>query len=49
MADDTPEDADRSAEAARAAGWDPRFGTAPNEHGTPVEGLETSETPPAVT
>lgn len=35
--------------AARMAGWDPRFGPAPFEHGLPVEPLEVSDTAPPVT
>lgn len=34
-------------EAARLAGWDPNDGPAPYAHGLPVDGLETSTSPPA--
>lgn len=42
------DDDDDQAEADRAAGWDSRFGHAPGDHTLPVEGLETSDTPPVV-
>lgn len=45
-----PRTAAEQQEADRRAGWDvDRHGPAPFEHGLPVAGLETSETPPAVT
>lgn len=53
MSEQTPDSAApemhaQQAEADRAAGWDSRFGTAPGDHGLPVEGLEVTDTAPVV-
>lgn len=47
--DHAPQTPAEQQEADRAAGWDvDRWGPAPEEHGLPVQGLEISDTPPAV-
>jgi hypothetical protein len=44
-----PRSVEEQEEADRAAGWDTRWGPAPEEHGLPVPGLETTDVPPTVT
>lgn len=45
-ADHAPTSPEEQETADRLAGWDPRFGPAPFDHGLPVEPLDTRSTPP---